>query len=240
MGTVGGLTSFRMTIQSCTTTTAYGYGALEGLFTSKERDAETGLDWFGSRYMSSTQGRFTSPDKPFADQDPYDPQSWNLYSYVRNNPLKFIDETGREIVYANNRLRTISDQRRVESPSYNSNLQGYEGPGSPRLTIKYGPTANDPDGSPTNGVFSSQISPPIQNSPPGIHTMPSGAGPAGCDGFARDESPTGWSAWVLAVTGCAAIGAAPRAAFAAEMPMSQDIGISRPMSGPEDLAAVRK
>ena len=109
------------------------------------------------------QGRFTSPDKPFADQDPYDPQSWNLYSYVRNNPLKFIDETGREIVYANNRLRTISDQRRVESPSYNSNLQGYEGPGSPRLTIKYGPTANDPDGSPTNGVFSSQISPPIQN-----------------------------------------------------------------------------
>ena len=133
------------------------------MFTSKERDAETGLDWFGSRYMSSAQGRFTSPDKPFADQDPDDPQSWNLYSYVRNNPLKFVDETGREIVYATDRLRTISDQRSVESPSYNSNLQGYEGPGSPRLTIQYGPTANDPDGSPTNGVFSGQISPPIQN-----------------------------------------------------------------------------
>ena len=58
--------------------------------TGKERDAETGLDYFdyfGARYFSAAQRRFTSPDKPFADQDPYDPQSWNLYSYVRNNPL---------------------------------------------------------------------------------------------------------------------------------------------------------
>lgn len=29
-------------------------------FTSKERDLETGLDYFGARYMSSAQGRFTS------------------------------------------------------------------------------------------------------------------------------------------------------------------------------------
>lgn len=64
------------------------------LFTGKERDAETALDWFGTRYMSSAQGRFTSPDKPFADQHPEDPQSWNLYGYVRNNPLAHIDPTG--------------------------------------------------------------------------------------------------------------------------------------------------
>jgi RHS repeat-associated protein len=32
-------------------------------FTSKERDAETGLDFFESRYYSSAQGRFTSPDE---------------------------------------------------------------------------------------------------------------------------------------------------------------------------------
>jgi RHS repeat-associated protein len=32
-------------------------------FTSKERDAETGLDYFGARYMSSAQGRFTSPHR---------------------------------------------------------------------------------------------------------------------------------------------------------------------------------
>ena len=33
-------------------------------FTGKERDAETGLDYFGARYMSAAQGRFTSPDLP--------------------------------------------------------------------------------------------------------------------------------------------------------------------------------
>ena len=31
-------------------------------FTGRERDAETGLDYFGARYMSAAQGRFTSPD----------------------------------------------------------------------------------------------------------------------------------------------------------------------------------
>ena len=57
MGTVGGLTSFRMTIQSCTTTTAYGYGALEGLFTSKERDAGSSYDHFTSQYVFGQLGR---------------------------------------------------------------------------------------------------------------------------------------------------------------------------------------
>jgi RHS repeat-associated protein len=67
-------------------------------FTGKERDAETGLDYFGARYMSAAQGRFTSPDVPLADQWEKDPQSWNLYSYVRNNPLRFVDPTGHECV----------------------------------------------------------------------------------------------------------------------------------------------
>ncbi|MCC6262136.1 MAG: hypothetical protein IT169_01050 [Bryobacterales bacterium] len=81
-------------------TAAMGYvanAALTQRFTGKERDAETGLDFFLARYMSSVQGRFTSPDKPFADQTPFDPQSWNLYSYTRNNPLKYIDRTGEAI-----------------------------------------------------------------------------------------------------------------------------------------------
>jgi RHS repeat-associated protein len=57
-------------------------------FTGKERDAETGLDYFGARYMAAAQGRFTSPDRPFMDQRVSDPQSWNLYTYGRNNPLR--------------------------------------------------------------------------------------------------------------------------------------------------------
>ena len=74
-----------------------GYGAdfLRQKFTGKERDAETGLDYFGARYLSGAQGRFTGTDAPFADQHPRDPQSWALYTYVRNNPLGRIDPTGQ-------------------------------------------------------------------------------------------------------------------------------------------------
>lgn len=66
--------------------------------TGKERDAETGLDYFGARYFSGAMGRFTSPDRPFVDQVTGDPQSWNLYSYVRNNPLRHRDPTGLKCV----------------------------------------------------------------------------------------------------------------------------------------------
>jgi RHS repeat-associated protein len=61
---------------------------------SKERDAETGLDFFGARYMSSAQGRFTSPDPKMFPHDT-DPQSWNKYSYTRNNPLRYVDPNER-------------------------------------------------------------------------------------------------------------------------------------------------
>ena len=63
-------------------------------FTGKERDAETGLDYFGARYMSSAQGSFTSPDPLMASAKASNPQSWNRYSYSFNNPLRFTDPTG--------------------------------------------------------------------------------------------------------------------------------------------------
>lgn len=73
---------------SCTTSQNYK-------FTGKERDTESSLDNFGARYVTSSFGRFMSPDNPFADQDRMNPQSWNLYGYVRNNPLRGIDPSGR-------------------------------------------------------------------------------------------------------------------------------------------------
>jgi RHS repeat-associated protein len=76
-------------------TTTQGYAAGDGLrqqFTSKERDAETGLDYFSARYYSSIQARFVSPD--IFSGDKYDPQSLNLYTYVLNNPLNLTDSTG--------------------------------------------------------------------------------------------------------------------------------------------------
>ena len=67
-------------------------------FTGKERDAETGLDYFVTRYYSGAQGRFSSPDSLGYDQRPWDPQSWNLYGYVRNSPLRYTDPDGRACV----------------------------------------------------------------------------------------------------------------------------------------------
>ena len=66
-------------------------------FTGKERDTESNLDYFGARFYSWSFGRFHSPDLPFIDQKPGNPQSWNLYGYARNNPLIFIDPTGNEV-----------------------------------------------------------------------------------------------------------------------------------------------
>jgi RHS repeat-associated protein len=77
-------------------------GALEeprAKFTGKERDAETGLDYFGARYFSGAQGRFTSPDPIWVKADRMlDPQRLNLYAYGRNNPLKYSDPTGMDVV----------------------------------------------------------------------------------------------------------------------------------------------
>jgi RHS repeat-associated protein len=70
-------------------------------FSGKERDAETsnsamgdGLDHFGARYMSGAQGRFTTSDEPLTYAEAENPQSWNSYSYVDNNPLNFVDDDG--------------------------------------------------------------------------------------------------------------------------------------------------
>jgi RHS repeat-associated protein len=65
------------------------------LFTGKERDTESGNDFFNARYYASTTGRFLSPDPSgLAYAHLANPQSLNLYSYVRNNPLRFVDPTG--------------------------------------------------------------------------------------------------------------------------------------------------
>jgi len=64
-------------------------------FTGKERDSESGLDNFGVRYMSSWMGRFVSADPiTVTPGRVVDPQQLNLYSYVRNNPLRLVDPTG--------------------------------------------------------------------------------------------------------------------------------------------------
>ena len=95
--------------------TAQGYSVGDGVrqqFTQKERDVETGLDYFLARYYSATQGRFTSPDEfrggpvelyyfvsdasanPTLYADPRNPQSLNKYQYSYNNPQRYVDPDG--------------------------------------------------------------------------------------------------------------------------------------------------
>jgi RHS repeat-associated protein len=79
--------------------------ATEHHFTGKERDVESGNDYFFARYYNSAIGRFTTPDwsakvvpVPYAKLD--NPQSLNLYAYVGNNPLRSIDPDGHADVAA--------------------------------------------------------------------------------------------------------------------------------------------
>ncbi|BBB33445.1 hypothetical protein TTHT_2002 [Thermotomaculum hydrothermale] len=63
-------------------------------YTGHEKDYETDLTYMLARYYSSQTGRFLSPD-PGYDYDQLDPMSWNLYSYVRGNPITHLDPTGK-------------------------------------------------------------------------------------------------------------------------------------------------
>jgi len=90
-------------------------------FTGKERDSESGLDNFGARYLTSSLGRFMTPDWAARPTTvPYavfgDPQSLNLYNYVRNDPLSRADGDGHC------------------PPQASSQLQN-SGSGCPKLTV---------------------------------------------------------------------------------------------------------
>jgi RHS repeat-associated protein len=86
-------------------------------FTGKERDAESGNDYFGARYYSSAMGRFMSADwadkpeaVPYSDLE--NPQSLNLYGYVNNNPLSKADKDGHCpecMVWADEAMQFVED-----------------------------------------------------------------------------------------------------------------------------------
>jgi RHS repeat-associated protein len=61
-------------------------------FTGQRLDPETGLHFYQARYYDAALGRFISADTIV--QAPSDPQTLNRYSYVRNNPLRYVDPSG--------------------------------------------------------------------------------------------------------------------------------------------------
>jgi RHS repeat-associated protein len=97
-------------------------------FTGKERDNESGeygFDMFGARYYGSSLGRFATPDEPLEDQHTSDPQSWNLYSYVRNHPMSWTDPTGR-CVFVNGKWMPddVSDCSEIDDKTHHARDHG--------------------------------------------------------------------------------------------------------------------
>jgi RHS repeat-associated protein len=99
-------------------------------FTGKERDVESGLDFFGARYMSSRIGRFLSVD--LGSPDLVNPQTLNRYTYAVNNPLFYTDPTGDQIMSGDYRLGSVDfnyavyDGRSLDNASLLSSISGYK------------------------------------------------------------------------------------------------------------------
>jgi RHS repeat-associated protein len=94
-------------------------------FTGDERDSETGLDHTWFRQYSSSLGRWMRPDPAgLAAVDPSNPQSWNRYAYVLNNPLAYKDPLGLECVWDDGSWDSISDPESGNSGSC-GDLGGY-------------------------------------------------------------------------------------------------------------------
>ena len=92
-------------------TSGLGYTAdnLNQKFVQEERDSESGLDYFGQRYFSSAQGRFITVDPVMGSAIVADPQSFNRYTYVLNNPLRYVDPDGLSV---DDPWSTLTDEER--------------------------------------------------------------------------------------------------------------------------------
>jgi len=92
-------------------------------FTGKERDAESGLDYFGARYYASNIGRFSSADlKGLGLRHLLNPQKLNKYSYVLNNPLSLFDPNGMEEI-------TITYRTFIPAQTFTYMRENYSGDG---------------------------------------------------------------------------------------------------------------
>jgi len=131
-----------------------GYSAADDTrqkFTQKERDTESGLDYFGARYYSSAQGRFTgvdpldpvlgkqgaeSKDEEKANRAFLDylskPSHWNRYIYALDNPLRYIDADGLQetivvgvqIVWDKNTKYTDKEKQEIKRTYLNEANKG--------------------------------------------------------------------------------------------------------------------
>ena len=88
-------------------------------FSAKEKDAETGYSYFGSRYYNSDLSIWLSVD-PMADKYP----SMSPYVYCANNPVKLVDPNGEEIVLETIYKKDANGNDTKEIERYNIRITG--------------------------------------------------------------------------------------------------------------------
>jgi RHS repeat-associated protein len=86
-------------MQTSSSTTAHHVCAFAYRYTGKERDTESGNDYFGARYYASSMGRWLSPDPiNLTNARLMNPaNTLNKYVYGANNPIKYVDPDGKDI-----------------------------------------------------------------------------------------------------------------------------------------------
>ena len=98
-------------------------------FTAKSRDSESNLDFFGARYFSGSQGRFTTPDPGrITSRVLANPQRWNRYGYVVNSPHARVDPDGAQD-FAAPSLQALTQMTPHQRELYEQQ-QSYENKGS--------------------------------------------------------------------------------------------------------------
>ena len=127
----------------CTACVAQNYK-----FTGKERDTESGNDYFGARYYAGSMGRFVSPDwaakaqpVPYAKLD--NPQSLNLYAYVGNNPLSRTDPTGHYLCNGDQCKQVAAALDAIKKAAGNDNLSKDQKAALQKVISFYGEAGKD-------------------------------------------------------------------------------------------------
>jgi RHS repeat-associated protein len=143
-------------------------------FTGKERDTESGNDYFGARYYASSMGRFMSPDpSQLYYADPTNPQSFNLYSYALNNPLKNTDPTGLYCDYGDGSAADNMDPSQFDYHSSQSECETADENGNKGTWINDAETHQDENGNWTDNEGRQENYSMAVNSAPAAQGAPS-------------------------------------------------------------------
>jgi RHS repeat-associated protein len=214
-------------------------GATEHFFTGKERDSESGLDYFGARYYASNMGRFMSPDwaakpepVPYSKLD--DPQSLNLYTYGLNNPLSYVDDDGHF-----SRDTYVADVSKHGGPHVDryqgkQNVGRYRPDGTP---IKHGGKTPEPIPNSDKGKFDDAVKEinkqTMQDAQDVINKGPQPPPPPVPDGLKPDPKPA--PSPVPPVTPLPFPSPEPMPAPTPPMPMPEPMPMPMPMPMPEPI-----